>query len=338
MKKVLAMMAIMSVMVLTVQPMAVRAAEYTESISLEANEVLEHSYISGKSYPLGDYITLQSDRVEAGEDLSINWFIMLPMDGLTASKLSKCNYANAKMAFTSKFNGTVNDAMFIGTNNANCTGSFNLVVTLYVLDEDKEILNGQQLASWTKENNRFVTWGWNASTLNYSMPKISANARYLMLWVNASCYDVASAGRMDMTVGTCDIDLEVVYDSETDVQFAIDEYNASVGTKVEQNQQTIIDQNNQIITPDSSDQQSSNQMKEDVANKGEQSNQLLEDSKVDKPDISDEALNPMDKVDEGALNMMGGVIGTVFASPTLGSIAVMTLVFALIGYILYGKR
>lgn len=102
---------------------------------------------------------------------------------------------------------------------------------------------------------------------------------------------------------------------------------ADIGKKVDQ-----------IVMPSVEDQEKANQFESEVADKKEQSDKLIEDSKVEKPSISDDDLNPMDRVDGEALNTMGGVIGAIFSSPTLGSIAMMTLVFALIGYILYGKR
>lgn len=94
----------------------------------------------------------------------------------------------------------------------------------------------------------------------------------------------------------------------------------------------------QIVTPTVIDQNKANQMESGVADNKEQSDQLLEDSKVEKPTVPDEVLDPMDKVEDDALDSMGGMIGAVFVSPTLGSIAILTLTFALLGYILYGKR
>ena len=93
-----------------------------------------------------------------------------------------------------------------------------------------------------------------------------------------------------------------------------------------------------IITPSVDDSNKVTDFEDSIADKGEQSDQLLEDSKVEKPTVSDEILNPMDKVDDDALDSMGGMIGAVFVSPTLGSIALLTLTFAFLGFILYGKR
>ena len=94
----------------------------------------------------------------------------------------------------------------------------------------------------------------------------------------------------------------------------------------------------QIVTPSVIDKDKVDQFEQDVESKKEYTDQLADDSKVDKPTISDDILNPMDRVDGTALNEMGGLIGAIFTSPTLGSIATMTLVFALIGYIMYGKK
>lgn len=100
----------------------------------------------------------------------------------------------------------------------------------------------------------------------------------------------------------------------------------------------IVEKMDVITNVSNQDRVDINNMQSDVADRQEQAGQLVEDIKVDKPTITDDVLNPMDKVDSEALNTMGGVLGAVFVSPTLGSIAVMTLVFGLIGYILYGKR
>ena len=123
------------------------------------------------------------------------------------------------------------------------------------------------------------------------------------------CYVIADTGYVEVTV-------ELSYD--TDV--------------------LISNQIEQVITSNESDKSASNDFQNNVSDKSSQSGQLAEDSQVDKPEISDEDLNPMEQVDSEDLQTMGAVIGSVFVSPTLSSIAIMTLVFALIGYILYGKR
>lgn len=95
---------------------------------------------------------------------------------------------------------------------------------------------------------------------------------------------------------------------------------------------------NNIITPNVGDKESIQHIQSNVANKGDKAEQILNNSKVEKPTVPDEVLDPMDKVDDDALDSMGGMIGAVFVSPTLGTIAILTLLFALLGYILYGKR
>lgn len=109
-------------------------------------------------------------------------------------------------------------------------------------------------------------------------------------------------------------------------------------TDVKEDTGKIVQQMDNITSMTPSDRNDVNNMQSNIANKQEQSGQLVEDIQVNKPTISDDMLNPMDRVDGTALNEMGGLIGAIFTSPTLGSIATMTLVFALIGYIMYGKK
>lgn len=146
------------------------------------------------------------------------------------------------------------------------------------------------------------------------------------------------------TLGDISSGIHDINNNLGDISTGIHDINNNLGD-LSDNQQTIIDQNqtiinqgNTIVTPDKADKESTGDFQTEVQDKGQQSDQLLEDSKVEKPDVSDDVLNPMDKVDDDALDNMGGMIGAIFVSPTLGSIALLTLIFGLLGYILYGKR
>lgn len=94
-----------------------------------------------------------------------------------------------------------------------------------------------------------------------------------------------------------------------------------------------------IVNPDEGDESVADDFQNDVSDKKDESDKLREEmDKLNKPEVNEEQLNPLDKIESDDLAYVGNVFGTLFLSNTLMTFVSMSIIFCFLGYVLFGKR
>lgn len=274
-----------------------------------------------------------------GETITIRAKVTLPLTQEQAIYLSTCDKVNVNVTGTAQNNWVGVAGYFSDVGYWDSAAAYSYVMLGYDGNEYNGLVSNTHREYKTTASTVYI----EPYSFEYTMPKetyefTTLNVEYVFTLNNIK----ANGVQFNLYFGNLDVDIVCQYMSSTSIGRVDNQISNMIvqeQTQVIKDQtDKLINQGNTIIQPDQGDIVDINNMQSNVSNRQEQSEQLVEDIRVDKPTITDELLNPVDDVDDESLNTMGGVLGAVFVSPTLGSIAVMALVFGLIGYILYGKR
>lgn len=113
----------------------------------------------------------------------------------------------------------------------------------------------------------------------------------------------------------------------------------NMGDKLDGVQDSINQGFDNVLTPDANDKNNVDKFEGEVTDKKEESDKLIgELDKLDKPELSDDDLDPMQGISEDDVSFVGDTFGAIFESRTLARFMSMSIIFAFLGYILFGKR
>lgn len=232
-KRYLALILAVIVVSVSMIPIDAKAAgEVIETFTIDASDVTyqDENCSDGYGWRYGEY-------KEAGEDVSNRVYVKFPINSLIAYKMAGADSYNISIDMT----WVSGSGLYSGTYPSSVLcDSYDWQTWLVMWSNNKDVA-GQRAAQSGTINQRYYTF----PDVNYSSTEISETdltiCNYIEYEMLMTANNIAERACMRTSLINAVMTITVTYENEQKMQIAIDNHNANVVTKIEGNQNTIID-------------------------------------------------------------------------------------------------